>query len=345
MHNRFTVTITELSGSRHYELHFVVKKLIRYALIALVLILISTISAILYLDRNVMELEEKKDVIASRLSFLLEENGNLSNQINTKLKEFSELNHKIDFIQEIIGMEANPDMSLNERVELASMRISRREKEFREIGNKIESIEGLIGLDGKKTPSLMKRVDLAKITAAQKKAMLDNIPSGYPVPQKGITGKFGPRNHPILKRKEFHAGVDLRAKMKTKVRATADGVVEYSGVHKKSGFGRLLIIRHNFGFRTSFGHLNELLVKNGEYVKKGEVVALSGNSGLSSGPHLHYEVRHIHSSLDPETFMKWKLENYEVVFQETRIKWPSLIKLINHRLTPPTPQSLQVAQK
>ncbi len=98
--------------------------------------------------------------------------------------------------------------------------------------------------------------------------LLQFIPSGSPVDYKGITSKFGNRIHPTLNRKEFHRGLDMKAKMKTPVYATADGIVEYSGYHQKSGFGNLVILQHNYGFRTYFGHLNNVVIKSGKFVKK-----------------------------------------------------------------------------
>jgi murein DD-endopeptidase MepM/ murein hydrolase activator NlpD len=73
---------------------------------------------------------------------------------------------------------------------------------------------------------------------------------------RGITSKYGWRIHPTLKKREFHPGLDMKASMRTKIYATADGVIEYAGNHKRSGYGRLIIIDHNYGFKTSF--VNEI---------------------------------------------------------------------------------------
>ena len=168
--------------------------------------------------------------------------------------------------------------------------------------------------------------------AIDKKFMLQNIPNGYPIKYIGISSKFGWRKHPILHKKEFHTGLDLRAKMNTPVYATADGIVEFAKYHKRSGFGKLLIIDHNFGFKTLFGHLNKIVVKNGDFVHKGELVAYTGNSGLSSGPHLHYEIRYIGVVLNPIYFLKWNLKNYNYIFKkEKKVKWQSLIKAMNNQ--------------
>ena len=146
-----------------------------------------------------------------------------------------------------------------------------------------------------------------------------------------VTGRFGWRVHPILKKKEFHRGLDIKASMQTPIKAPADGVIEYAGYHKSSGFGYLIILDHNYGFKTSYGHLSKkMLVKPGQFVKKGEIIGYTGNSGLSTGPHLHYEIRFIARPLDPLNFIQWERKNFDDIFKkENRVSWQSLVKIIN----------------
>ena len=204
-----------------------------------------------------------------------------------------------------------------------------KQEELAVVADRLEDIESMIGLAPQDESSLTERVEIAKLTSAQRAALLKYIPNGSPVPYKGITSKFGYRTHPTLNRREFHRGTDLRATMDTEIFATADGVIEYAGLHNKSGYGRLVILDHNYGFKTYYGHLNKVLVKAGEYVKKGDVIALSGNSGMSNGPHLHYEVRFTQRVLNPFLFMKWDIENYSQIFEkEKNVPWQSLITAV-----------------
>jgi len=175
--------------------------------------------------------------------------------------------------------------------------------------------------------------------------LLQLIPNGSPIEYKGITSKFGYRVHPTLNRREFHRGSDMKAKSGTPVYATADGIVEYAGVHRKSGFGKLVILQHAFGFRSYFGHLNKIVIKSTRFVKKGDLIAYSGNTGMSSGPHLHYEIRFIHNAVNPYYFIKWNVENYYDIFEkEKKIPWQSLIKATaNLRVLKPT-QTLPSSQ-
>lgn len=345
MRNRFTVTITDITGSTHYEVKKVYPWVLGYTLLTVFVTLVVSFMVISGLHKDMGALATEKDAISRKLLSLSETNGSLISDIQSKQEQFTDMDMRIGMLEELMGMENDPNKSLAERMEQAGMEIARREQEFKEIGDKVEDIEGLIGVEKIQTADLSRRVDLVTLTAAQKAAMLESIPNGFPIVDKGINSGFGGRQHPVLHRKSFHTGTDLKAEMSTLVHATADGVVEASGYHKISGMGNLVIIRHNYGFRTTYAHLEEALVQPGDFVKKGDLIAKSGNTGLSSGPHLHYEVSFIQHTLDPVPFLQWRLDNYEAIFEEKSVQWGSLVSLINLRLTKPTPPSLQVAQK
>jgi murein DD-endopeptidase MepM/ murein hydrolase activator NlpD len=109
-------------------------------------------------------------------------------------------------------------------------------------------------------------------------------------PAKGwISSQFGYRTSPFTGRREFHSGIDIANNHGTSIIATADGVVSFVG--KKHLLGNLVVIDHGHGLVTRFAHLDDALVKRGEKVKRGAVIAKMGNTGRSTGPHLHYEVR------------------------------------------------------
>lgn len=116
-----------------------------------------------------------------------------------------------------------------------------------------------------------------------------HIPAIDPIRGGFITDGFGMRFHPILRIRLMHEGIDLEAQVGTRVHATGDGVVTYVG--RRGGYGKVIVINNGFGYTTLFGHLSKQIVKVGQNVKRGQVIALSGDTGLSTGPHLHYEVR------------------------------------------------------
>jgi murein DD-endopeptidase MepM/ murein hydrolase activator NlpD len=136
--------------------------------------------------------------------------------------------------------------------------------------------------------------------AREKKKELSYIPSIRPVPTEIISG-FGQRKHPIIKKDRQHNGIDFKADMGTKVVATADGVVTYVGT-SSNGLGLMIVLDHANGYTTRYGHLNQSAVYVGKRVKRGDVIALSGNSGLSKGPHLYYQIDKDGKAIDPIDF-------------------------------------------
>lgn len=117
-------------------------------------------------------------------------------------------------------------------------------------------------------------------------------PAIQPIGKKDLVrfgSSFGTRMHPILKVIRPHEGIDLTAPRGTNVYATADGEVLQAG-YRAGGFGKKVLIDHGYGYRTLYGHCDEILVEVGQHVTRGEVIARVGSTGLSKSPHLHYEV-------------------------------------------------------
>ncbi|MDR2428870.1 MAG: M23 family metallopeptidase [Candidatus Margulisbacteria bacterium] len=127
-------------------------------------------------------------------------------------------------------------------------------------------------------------------------------PSIYPLRNIEISSPYGYRVHPVTNATSIHYGLDMVAMPGTKVLATADGRVTYTGWI--GGYGIVVQIYHGLGISTLYGHCDSALVKKGQYVRKGQPVALSGNSGLSNGPHLHYEIRRWNVAIDPTPYLK-----------------------------------------
>jgi murein DD-endopeptidase MepM/ murein hydrolase activator NlpD len=103
--------------------------------------------------------------------------------------------------------------------------------------------------------------------------------------------EFGLRLHPVLGVYRTHEGLDIINDVGTPVYAAADGTIEMAG-HSGGGYGIVVVIKHGYGFQTLYGHLSQVLVREGQVVKRGDCIAKSGRTGLVSGPHLHYEVRY-----------------------------------------------------
>ena len=242
---------------------------------------------------------------------------------------------------------------LIKKIDSLNRQIAMRQEALGRLGEKLGDLEILVS--GKSEPGYATSTRLSNLTlsAAQLSLLFSIVPNGAPLQMDGITSSFGWRIHPITKSREFHAGIDLRAKLNRPIIATADGVVEYAGYHKRSGYGNLVIIDHGFGFKTYYGHLKKVTVRMGDTVIKGDVVGLSGNTGLSTAPHLHYEIRFLARPLNPYWFLKWKRENYTKIFKKVkRVPWESLIALTGHMAAqairdpkPPTPPSSLPARR
>jgi len=131
--------------------------------------------------------------------------------------------------------------------------------------------------------------------------LYQSTPRGWPSPGR-LSSHFGRRVDPFTGTLDNHYGVDISGPEGTPVRATADGTIKMSSWH--SGYGKLVVIQHNFGYCTRYAHNGRLLVKVGDEVKRGQVIALMGNTGKSSGPHCHYEVWQYSKRLNPFAYLK-----------------------------------------
>ena len=132
----------------------------------------------------------------------------------------------------------------------------------------------------------------------------NDIPSIVPVDEsKAKFGSgWGERIHPIFKTKSFHHGVDWTAPLGTDVYATADGIVAKTDTTDKEGYGLTIILNHGTEYATVYAHLSRFAIKEGDHVKKGQVIGYSGNTGKSVGPHLHYEVLKNNKPVDPAKY-------------------------------------------
>ena len=139
----------------------------------------------------------------------------------------------------------------------------------------------------------------------EKKSEKDSVLRGKPVKRGWYSSAFGRRMDPITGRPAWHAGVDFAGKLGSDVIAVASGVVVFSG--RKDGYGNLVEIDHGNGVVTRYGHHDELKVEVGDFVKRGEVIGLMGNSGRSTGPHVHLEVLRDGRAVNP-------LKNIEGLF-------------------------------
>ncbi|MDF1878597.1 M23 family metallopeptidase [Sulfurimonas sp. SAG-AH-194-C20] len=312
MNNHFTITIHDDNGVKQFNVHRFVKKALLYSSVFILGMVFIAVTTILYLNHSVEAIELKR------------------NGMQKAYEDIKETN-----------------LALQNNMQITNNSLEKKKKELLELSDSLTEIEVLIGLKPMAESSIEERVSATKIDSQQRAVLMQLIPNGSPIEYRGVTSRYGYRIHPTLGKKEFHRGTDMKAAMNTPVYAPADAIVEWSGYHKKSGFGRLVILEHSYGFKTYYGHLNKTVVKSGTFVKKGTLIAYTGNTGMSNGPHLHYEIRFIHRNVNPFWFIKWTQQHYDEIFQkEKKIPWQSLIMATIHlRLqATQTQQSLQLVQ-
>ncbi|MDD2197305.1 MAG: M23 family metallopeptidase [Bacteroidales bacterium] len=150
--------------------------------------------------------------------------------------------------------------------------------------------------------------------AKNKEKMIVSVPAIQPISVKDfgrISGYFGNRTDPFTRQKRFHHGVDFTGSIGSPIYATGNGTV-ISAEYSFFGYGNVVLVDHGFGYKTRYAHLNSLAVKSGDTLTRGQIVGTLGNSGRSTGPHLHYEVIYRNRVVDPlNYFNDMTTEEYE----------------------------------
>ncbi|WP_178338892.1 M23 family metallopeptidase [Arenibacter nanhaiticus] len=145
--------------------------------------------------------------------------------------------------------------------------------------------------------------------------LLAQFPAAVPL-GKGdysISSNYGRRIHPISENEKKHYGIDLAAPAGTKVHATASGTVK-EVVYSKKGYGTYIVMRHRFGFETLYGHLEKVLVYKGETIAQHQIIGTVGDTGSSTGYHLHYEILKNKKKIDPRPSFELKMKIYDELF-------------------------------
>lgn len=151
-----------------------------------------------------------------------------------------------------------------------------------------------------------------------KEIRMEHIPAIQPVMNKDlkrVASGYGMRIDPVYHVRRFHQGMDFTAPTGTEVFATGNAKVEFAGW--KQGYGNTVILDHGYGYKTLYAHLYKTLVRRGQKVRRSDVIALVGNTGKSTGPHLHYEVRLNGKPIDPRNYYFYDLspEEYDQMIQ------------------------------
>lgn len=169
----------------------------------------------------------------------------------------------------------------------------------------VSSEDGSIDTDllKKEIQSSMNAVEEIKKYLAKEQNVYMTSPNGWPAPGK-ISSGFGMREHPKYGGRRLHTGIDITMPKGTPLHATADGVVSFAD--RSGGNGNIVVIEHGHGMTSVYAHNSKNSVKPGQAVKRGELIAYSGSTGVSTGPHLHYEIWRNGQSINPAPFLEGK---------------------------------------
>lgn len=229
------------------------------------------------------ELKKEIDRIAESYSNILKEIDSIS-ALNVELRVAANL-QPISEDERLMGVGGSADYLLS--------RLNIRDGEVKNLLNSVDDIIKAVQFEKEQTKLISQKL-------SKNEELHKCIPAIKPTIGNYLIDGFGMRRHPILGVRRFHHGIDINCDFGTSVRAPGNGKVIV--VERRAGFGLVIEVDHGFGYRTVYAHLSKTMVKEGEKVIRGQVIAKSGNSGLSSGPHLHYEVHHDGISLDPTDF-------------------------------------------
>lgn len=260
--------------------------LIRYTLYSLIIFFILSSAAFyilfnLYSERRQMLAHGKENEL---LKLKIAEYRNQIDKINERLVYLDQLENKVRDLSKVVA-ESDTQLAIGgKEVDLSkdlSAVSKRKEKQYFEDLN--ETLALLSNKLQERENSLSELVDILE----EQRLFYLSTPSILPV-NGWISSKFGYRISPFTDRRVFHEGIDIASMYGSDVKATANGLVIFAGY--KPGYGNMVSIDHGFGFVTRYGHNSKILVKVGDRVSKGDVIAKVGNTGKSTGPHCHYEV-------------------------------------------------------
>lgn len=257
-----------------------------------------------YNDSSVLDVEQKNLQLEQQIS----ENEKAISELKTYLDTLNEKNKVVYKL--ILGTEYEEDTSNNEMDSLAL----REDATWEAIEEEIKKLRDKI-YDQTNNQSMLYQL------ATEKKAEIKAIPSIRPIPSEIISG-FGSRIHPVRKEESQHNGIDFKADVGTNVMATGDGYVMEIGSNPNDVDGLYVIINHGFGYTTKYCHLSKILVPRYAQVKRGQIIAKSGKTGIVKGPCLHYEIRKNYKPVDPidyffsdlsaDDFAKFKKQNQSI---------------------------------
>ncbi|AKO64801.1 peptidase M23 [Methylophilales bacterium MBRSG12] len=279
-----------------------------YLFVFFIIVFVSSISAYVYnlsIKIATQRSEEKIETLKLDLDFVSYQRSlqlyiQQIGEMNARLTDLDNQTERLQGIlkKQIVGKQKLP-------------KLPKKEKEFENqggpfINNNLTEQDVQIALQTLMN-RMQKREDIFNETESillKQSVIKDTLPDLYPVSVGYRSSSYGWRIDPMLGVRSFHEGLDFSAAEGDDIKATASGIVIAAG--KAPDYGNYVKIKHGGGIETRYAHASKLLVKKGDLVNKDQVIALVGNTGRSTGPHLHYEIRLNGRSLDPRKYLKKK---------------------------------------
>jgi len=261
------------------------------------------VNEILNPDSEVHALQQKNRNLQDQVSELIDKYEGFEKNLDELISQSNDLRLQVN-----LEPLTNEDRNIGVGGSVFENYIPNNSIEFdnllKKLNNYVDEINTKIELEKNNYTEVEKTLELNE-------KLYSAIPAIVPIDGK-VSDSFGMRMHPILKIRRMHTGTDFVANVGTPVYAPGGGTVSFAG--RRGGYGITLEIDHGFGYKTIYAHLSKILVKRGQKITRGDLIAKSGNSGkLSTGPHLHYEVRHNGIALNPRNFMYDDVSLFEIV--------------------------------
>ncbi len=300
MNNKLHILITgENNETKSYVMSkHMIKSIAISSLLLFVVLIALSIAGVQYTSENI-ELKSTIQSLDKELHIAKSWNEEFSEKVSLQQAEkkihlqntLEELNEKSDEKEELLN---NALTELKSRSQII-------ESILKTIGIKVDVKESTQNSGGPYIPLSDNSLDDLTFKVDHYLNKLNSIPLG--APSFGvITSRYGRRADPFNKKPSFHAGVDIRKETGARIVSTADGKVEDKGY--TNGHGNFLLIDHKNGFKTRYFHMKKSIVNKGDNIKRGQQIGQVGNTGRSTGPHLHYEIIYNGRSIDPLKFIR-----------------------------------------
>ena len=270
----------------------------------ILLLSLSVAAFFFWVSNNYMELKKN---IPEKLT-LLQQNAQYKNQLKSLAGKIDQMNKKVAELKEfetklkiMVNLDTGEDGTQFLGVGGSDSSILESEDSSGKSPQRLVSLmhQSLDNLNAEISVQKREKTELYSFLESQK-TMFSCTPSVTPA-AGWVSSRFGYRVSPFTSKKEFHSGLDIASRVGTEILSSADGVV--TSVGKSDGLGIHIVINHGYGFKTIYGHLSKTLVKDGQTVKRGQDIALMGNTGRSTGSHLHYEVQLNEVPVNPERYI------------------------------------------